>query len=437
MAITSLRARLLLAGVLGALLIVGVATALIGEAFYRANQRAFDRQLRAELDHLVALSESGTDGQPALPKPPDGSWFDAVYSGRYWQIDHGAQQIRSRSLWDSALSPIDGAPGALLLSDAVGPKGEPLRVASRDARLPHSTERTRFTVAADRSALIADAAEFRWFVAVTMIVLTLVLLGVLWYQVRYVLAPLRHLSASVADVRCGLATRLETATLPSEVAPLANHVNELLSHHERTVARARTAAQDLAHALKTPMSVLALEAANLGAGFPDVVRLELARMHAAVDRQTHGALTADPRERTPVAAVVARIMVVMERVHAARKVTFTNEVTDTLIFAGSTDDLEEMLGNLLDNAGKWATHAVHVSASRDGAFLQIGITDDGPGLPADQLAKVQDRGVRLDTRVPGSGIGLAIVRQIAESYGGHLQLTTTGGLKATLVLPSG
>lgn len=437
MAITSLRARLLLAGVLGALLIVGVATALIGEAFYRANQRAFDRQLRADLDHLVALSESGTDGRPALPKPPDGSWFDAVYSGRYWQIDHGTQQIRSRSLWDSALSPIDGAPGALLLSDAVGPKGEPLRVVSRDARLPHSTERTRFTVAADRSALIADAAEFRWFVAVTMIVLTLVLLGVLWYQVRYVLAPLRHLSASVADVRSGLATRLVTATLPSEVVPLANHVNELLSHHERTVARARTAAQDLAHSLKTPMSVLALEAANPGAGLPEVLRRELARMQSAVDRQTQGALAADPRERTSLADVVTSILAVMVRVHAPRAVTFQSEVADAFVFAGSRDDLEEMLGNLLDNAGKWATCGVHVSASRHGEMLQIDVIDDGPGLPADQLEMVQGRGVRLDTSVPGSGIGLAIVRQIAESYGGRLQLKNDHGLTATLTLPIG
>lgn len=434
---SSLRARLLAAGVIGAALIIVLATVLLGEAFRSANERAFDRALAVELDRLVAAAETGADGGVSMPVPPASDAYQALFSGQYWQVDHGALTLRSRSLWDSALTVTASQDGKVRWRDATGPNNEPLRLATRDVRLPHSRQRTQFTVAADRTGLLRDAANFRWQVAATLAVLAIVLLAVLAYQVRYVLAPLRRLSRAVAAVRAGDMTRLPTADLPAEVLPLANHVNELLGHHERTVDRARSAAQDLAHALKTPLSVLALEADRPGPDLPATLRRELARIQSAVDRQARGALAADPRQRTLIAPVAAALVEVMAKVHGPRGLAFQVAVPEGLVFAGAADDLEEMLGNLLDNAGKWARSMVTVAAGGGAGRVWLEVRDDGPGLPESQLDNVQARGVRLDEAVPGSGLGLAIIRQIAASYGGVLHLSSARpGLLARLDLPA-
>lgn len=436
-ALGSLRARLLAAGVLGATIIIMLATLLLGEAFRSANEKAFDRALLGELDGLVAAVETGTDGQISMPSELAGNSYQALFSGHYWQVEHGDTSLRSRSLWDSALQ-AGPAPGtSIQWRNETGPNGEPLRVAAREVRLPHTRHRTLFMVAADRAQLLRDATTFRWQVAATLAVLAIVLLAVLAYQVRYVLAPLRRLSLSVAAVRTGTMSRLPTGDLPAEIIPLADHVNELLEHHERTVDRARTAAQDLAHALKTPLSVLALEAQQPGPDLPDTLRRELARIQSAVERQARGTLAADPRQRTSIAAVATALVGLIAKVHASRGLVFESMVPEGLWFAGAADDLEEMLGNLLDNAGKWARTRVRIAAGGDINRVWLEVRDDGPGLPEAQLEAVQARGVRLDEAVPGSGLGLAIVQQIAGSYGGKLVLATShSGLVARLELPA-
>ena len=221
--------------------------------------------------------------------------------------------------------------------------------------------------------------------------------------------PLARLSDTVARVRRGEAAQFPTDGLPTEVAPLAAHLNELLEHHDRSVQRARTAAQDLAHALKTPLSVLSLEADRPGGQLPAVVQAQVARMRASVDRHLGRGIAADARARTPVRPVVEALLALMQRVHGGRGITFTLVPGEDGVFAGGREDLEEMLGNLLDNAGKWAASRVAVAATVDAGRLRLEVRDDGPGLPDASLQDVIDRGVRLDERVAGSGLGPMLI----------------------------
>jgi signal transduction histidine kinase len=264
-------------------------------------------------------------------------------------------------------------------------------------------------------------------------------LAVLASQVHFGLRPLHHLGAQLERVRSGDAQRIETQGLGAEVAPLGEELNALLDHQQRMVARARTSAQDLAHALKTPLSVLATEADGDGAHWRATVREQSARMQASVDRYLAAGLAADHRQRTGVAAVAQAMCRLMARVHGERGITFTAAgIEPALQFAGASADLEEMLGNLLDNAGRWAQRQVQVSAEADDGQLRIEVRDDGPGLAADALQRVTQRGVRLDERVGSSGLGLAIVGDIAASYGGRVALENVQlGLRATLWLPVG
>jgi signal transduction histidine kinase len=204
------------------------------------------------------------------------------------------------------------------------------------------------------------------------------------------------------------------------------------------VLRARRSAEDLAHALKTPLTVLTTEAAGDGRDWRSTLRSETARMQASIDRYLAVGVAADHQQRTPVAPVVAALCGLMQRVHGERGVAFACDAEAAGVFAGAREDLEEMLGNLLDNAGKWAARRVEVKVSRAGNRIQIEVNDDGSGLPEDDLERVLGRGVRLDQRAPGSGLGLAIVADIAESYGGSLVLRNGApGLQATLTLPAG
>ena len=436
----SLRARLLIAGLLGTALVVAIAVLLMGRIHDDANGRSFDRRIEAELVQLIGMAEVDADGVLTLSREPGDDRYASPLSGRYWQIRDGDRLLRSRSLWDARLpdAPTPGDAGTLHWHDLPGPRGEPLRMASRHVRLPHARRAIDFSVAADRGELIEEARAFRWWVALVATALSLALLALAWTQMRFVLRPLRDLARSVAAVRRGDAARLPGDELPGEIAPLVQHLNDLLEQHERALAQARAATQDLAHALKTPLSVIAIEAEQADAERRAAMCEQLARIGQILDRQLQGAVAADPRQRSDVARVCDALLAAMRKIHGHRGLRFDADIEGTPIFAGDQADLEEMIGNLLDNAGKWAHSQVRLRARSQAQQLLIEVIDDGPGLPNDQIAHVLARGTRLDERVPGSGFGLAIVRQMAEGYGGALQLQTAHpGLCARLSLPAG
>jgi len=265
------------------------------------------------------------------------------------------------------------------------------------------------------------------------------------FLVRRAVAPLWSLRASLSSVREGRSRRIE-GDHPTEVQPLVNEVNGLLEDRERAVARALATAGDLAHGLKTPLAVLAQEAEQAGAAghheLAATLRQLVERMQRQVDyhlaraRATASA-RATPGVRCSVLPSVEGLVRTMRRLHAARELRIDADVSPTHEIRGRREDLDEMLGNLLDNACKWARSRVAISSALEDARLSISVDDDGPGLDPSLRAQVLQRGVRADQQVQGSGLGLAIVSELAELYGGAVTLETSplGGTRARLQLP--
>lgn len=435
----SLRGRLLLAGIAGVLLAALASALLLGAAFERAAQRAFDRSLDVDLDTLIGLAEVAPDGAIVLRREPGGERYDRVFSGWYWTVGEGAATRHSRSFWDSADLVVDAPPanGTRIYTSTDGPRGQRLRVAGQRVRFAGAAEPQMFAVAGDLSQVRDEVQDFRVLAAIAVALIATTLLIAIGVQVQFGLRPFQRLAGTLARIRRGEDLRFADAALPREIAPLAEQIDVLLDEHARRVQRARHAAQDLAHALKTPLAVLAVESERGGADLAPRVATQVSRMRAAVERHLAGNLAADSRQRTPVAPVVAALFDVLQRVHAARGLQFASDIAADAVFAGSGEDLEEMLGNLLDNACKWARAQVSIAARVDRESLVIAIEDDGAGMDADAARQALERGVRLDERTPGSGLGLDIVSGVAASYGGDLVLdrAEAGGLRATLRLP--
>jgi signal transduction histidine kinase len=258
------------------------------------------------------------------------------------------------------------------------------------------------------------------------------------------LKPLRRLRRRVDAVTSGEVARID-GTYPAEVQPLIDRLNAMLADRERSVKRARAAAGDLAHSLKTPMALLAREAELARAGgqvdTADAIDAQVRRMASQLDRHLARARVAASgpagTDRCDVGACAAALVRALSVIHASRQLTMTIEVPPDLTVRIRQDDLEEILGNVLDNACKWARSRVALSAARQGTCVVVTVDDDGAGLPAGLREKVLERGVRLDEAAPGSGLGLAIVGDLTDHYGGDITLheSDLGGLRARVSLP--
>jgi signal transduction histidine kinase len=291
-----------------------------------------------------------------------------------------------------------------------------------------------------------QTGEFNTTLFWSFLLLGLGLIGAILVQVRIGLLPLRQVSEALARIRDGKARRLD-GRFPTEIAPLAAELNSLIQHSEEVVGRARTHVSNLAHFLKTPLSVLAAEAEahekDSDAGpLAEMVKRQVFSMRRQVDHYLSRARAAGSLDvlgnRTQVSAVLEDLSRVIARIHAARHIAIDAQCDDGIYFRGERQDLEEMLGNLIDNACKWALAQVKVRCEKAGARLTLTVEDDGPGLSAEQRMLVGERGERLDESVPGSGLGLAILRDISKLYGGFFSLDASpmGGLLARLELPA-
>ncbi|HGM5921559.1 TPA: ATP-binding protein [Stenotrophomonas maltophilia] len=431
----SLRRRLLLVAGIGLVLVSVLASVLLGELFKRSARDRLDHELQQDMLTLLAQAEVDPEGQLRLRQEPNDARFQRVFSGAYWQIadQQGKMLLQSRSLWDQTLAATADGPTQRNLP---GPMQQSLRARVQQVRLPRAAQAYVAVVANDRSALDADVAAFRQRTAIALAVLVAAWLAVLASQVHFGLRPLRGLRQQLERIRRGEAERIDRRQLDLEIAPLADELDALLDHHQRMVARARSSAEDLAHALKTPLSVLAAETQGDGRDWRRTLHEQGARMRASIDRYLAAGLAVDHRQRSEVAPAAEALCRLMTRVHAGRGIHFRVDVAPGLAFAGAVTDLEEMLGNLLDNAGKWARHDVRLRALAQQDRLHIEVRDDGPGLDEAKLESVLQRGVRLDERVEGSGLGLAIAADIAASHGGSLRLSNENpGLRARLELP--
>jgi signal transduction histidine kinase len=448
---SSLATRLFLSATAWVVVILVITGVVLSSVYRDATERAFDRRLNLYLRTLVA--------EVATPdEPPDHQFqslgeplFELPLSGWYWQItrtDTDKSEVRSsRSLWDKKLPKLEDHGAELIaagirLGYAEGPEGQALRMVERPVDLG-ADGKFLVDVAGDASEIFDETRNFDYYLVGTFAALSIVLVLTTIFQVRFGLAPLKRISDSIADIRSGRAERLE-GEFPVEIAPLARETNALIDANREIVERARTHVGNLAHAIKTPLSVIVNEAAAHSADpfatkvleQADVMRDQVAHH---LERARIAARLTVIATITEVAPVIDALCRTMDKIHRDRGIAIEVTNDEKARFRGERQDLEEMAGNLVDNACKWAASRVFIEVSEPGAgqMLRIIVDDDGRGLSAEERAQVSRRGQRLDESKPGSGLGLSIVVDLAALYGGSLSLgrAPIGGLRAELLLP--
>jgi signal transduction histidine kinase len=433
-------------------------TGFVLSGLYRDSvERAFDRRLGVYLKTLIADLASPENPIEKTGQMLGEPLFELPLSGWYWQVtrlDHTKPEVTSsRSLWDRGLPHLGGqsiAPDTegLRKSYVQGPEDQRLRLVERDVDLGDDG---RFLVAVggDAAELDDEVLAFDGAIVTTFLVLAAVLLLTTLFQVRFGLAPLNRISRGLAAIRSGKAEKL-AGTFPVEIEPLARETNALIDANREIVERARTHVGNLAHALKTPLSVMMNEAAARGDDpLAGKVKEQTGIMREQVTRHLERARIA---ARVAVVGTITEVVPVVQSL--ARTIEKTHHDRDTAIdldihapdarFRGERQDLEEMVGNLVDNACKWAGSRVSIEVLLEQPEpgqqeVRIVVDDDGPGLTPSQRDQVSRRGQRLDETKPGSGLGLSIVVELAGLSGGAVSLGTAphGGVRAELVLPAG
>ncbi len=443
----SLAFRLVAGAALWIIAALAIGGIIISALFRDSVERNFDARLSVHVDSLIAVTTADISNRLVISRTLPDPRFNIPYSGWYWQVSdpRGAPQVRSRSLWDRALVPPQSdAVGVMQTGEIAGPDGELLRIRFIDVTLPdlpvHSPP-VRFAVAARVSELKTELRPFNLALVWSLGVLGLGLGVAVAIQVRVGLQPLRRVRAALNNIRQGRAEHLE-GEWPTEVQPLVKELDALLEHNADVLDRARTHVGNLAHALKTPLAVLTNEVSRKGGPRADAIDRQVEAMHRWIDHYLARARAAATGTvlgaRTAVLQVVEDLKRTLLRIHADKALTIGIAAVDgTAAFRGEHQDLEEMLGNLMDNACKWAEAEVNISVTAEAERLTIVIDDDGPGLAPGQREEAMGRGKRLDESSPGSGLGVAIVADIAALYGGELKLeeSPAGGLRTVLLLP--
>ena len=445
---SSLRLRLMAGGMVAILVALAVAGAGLTVLFERHVTRTIADNLDVHLKQLLAGIDVDAAGQLVVTRSPADPRFADALSGLYWQIKDGrGQLLRSRSLWDTTLPVPDDvlAPGETHQHEMPGPAHTRVLVTERRVSLTVGDRRVpvRVAVAADLGQVSAATAAFAKDLAVALGLLGLVLTMAAIVQIGLGLRPLDGLRRGVADIRAGRLRHLP-AQVPAEVRPLVEEVNALLDEQEREIERSRGRAADLAHGLKTPLAALAADAGRLRAQGHDAVARDIEgvgdAMSRHVDRELARARVRGAGRRkaalsTPLLPLVRSMIKTIARTPAGARVTFEPHIPGDLSVPMDRTDLAEVLGNLLDNAARHATARVRVAAGEDPAGPWISIEDDGPGIAPAARAKVVERGIRLDEREEGAGLGLAIVQDVLDAYGWRLTLAASdglGGLKVTI-----
>lgn len=444
----SLRMRLLVAATLAlttALVVMGL---LLVHLFERHVTRHYDQELQSYLRQLSAAVEFTKDGRVTLDSHLQDARFGEPLSGLYWQIEEDKTGfiLTSQSLWDTRI-PLPRDPLAEGQVDShvlPGPAGQTLRIQERQIvfDLPSGSRALRMAVAINVADIQAASRAFAADLWPSIVAVGMLLLAATWFYIGIGLKPLDLIRQSIQQVRTGRARRLD-GDFPSELTPLVQEANDLLAAQDQSLARARARAADLAHGLKTPLSVLQSDADRLrGAGqgeIADEIGQLVTQMRRHVERELARVRL---RERGPQATMVLpvaeRLVAFFRRSPRGKDLVWSLAMEDAPDVAVDAEDLTELLGNLLDNAGKWAAATVTIEARAAGNAVRITVLDDGPGVPDGALAALAGRGVRLDQEMPGTGLGLAIAQDIAEACGGQLTFFNRpeGGFAAVAELPS-
>lgn len=441
----SLTLRLVLASAIWIALALIAASLIIVFLFSGYIERRFDSSLRSTMAELIASVEIDANGSIGFSRFPSNPLFRQPLSGWYWQISVGDDLLHQSSSADqSRRVPLIQHSGSVggdeNWVEFIGPKDQRLRSLVRSIRLPDTVSGHHFLVAGPRQNIEIDVKQFSRQMFLMMGILAVGLLAAVVFQVRFGLRPIRTLSTDIAKIRNGDIRRLDTDH-PAEFVPLVVELNDLLGHNETIIDRARTQAANLAHAVKNPLTVIQNESTKLQSQSGTIIREQVRQLDLSVDRHLsrfrsagagHSAAT-----RTPIRTVIDDLIFSMDLIYRDRSIDISVENIDNLSFRGDRQDLEEMLGNLLDNACKWAKSRIVITGEEHGHRIAVHIEDDGQGIPREAREKVLQPGTRLDESVSGTGLGLAIVLDIVGMYGGLLTLDSVegGGTLATLELP--
>lgn len=404
-------------------------------------EQNFDTQIEYVLTAMIASAEIGPDGEIRMNRPLGDQRFLEPNSGLYWQITgKDAMPFPSRSLWDRALSPPAGHKDqAVHFRNSDEFPDEPLRIAERSIKLPDSDVAWTFMVAQSRNSLDAQIQELRSVLVTSFFLLALGLIILAALQTFYGLWPLRAVRKAIAQMRSGKESRV-TDALPDEVMPMVNELNALLDHNEKQAEESRRHAGNLAHALKTPLTVIMNSATAQAPDISETVIREATTMRRQVDHHLARARAVGRRGHSHSRAVVWGSLEAVERAVGRLYAHVRLDMAGDKAIAARVErqDLDEMLGNLIENAAKYGGGSVFVTVEDAGDFVEMIIEDDGKGIPESERERLFDRGARLDTGKPGTGLGLAIVRDVVEIYGGTVALEKSedlGGLLVRLRLP--
>jgi len=406
-------------------------------------EKNFDEQLEYMLTAMIGAAEIGPDGEVFFNRPLGDQRFLEPNSGLYWQISgKGHEDFPSRSLWDRSLKVGRGPAGHdVLFYNSNQFAGEPLRVIERSIVLPGSDTRWWFTVAAARDELDLQIRQVRSILVWSFVVLGLGLFVLAMLQTFYGLVPLRRVRLAIQHIRATGTNRV-TDPLPLEVQPMVDELNALLAHTERQAEEARTHAGNLAHALKTPLTVVTNAASAHAPDLAETVLRETNVMRRQIDHHLARARAVGRRAAGQARANVWDSVTGVERAVARlyEECRFDVAGNRQAMVSLERQDLDEILGNLLENAAKYGGGSVFVTVDVEpgGALCTVLVEDDGAGIPDAERTRIFDRGARLDTGKPGTGLGLAIVRDVVEIYGGSVKLGESedlGGLMVIVRLP--
>ncbi len=430
----SLRLRLFLAAAMS----IAVALFLTGLALARMFETQVRERVNSGLENdLLQLAGSiayAQDGSVSAGKALADPRYQEPYGGRYWRIDFAAvegqpliEPLLSRSMWDYDFNP----------ANPEGPEGEALVIARRELSIEHNgrIQQISMLAAAHEEEVQRPMTELRDQLVLSLSIIGTILVIGAWLQVTVGLNPLKQLRQKLASIRTGQTSRLDGA-FPDEVAPLVGEFNDVLDQRNTSLERARRRAGDLAHGLKTPLTVLSSVARDLRKSGLDRQAGDIEEQSDAMLRHVERALArarlsaGRGHAATPLRPVVDRVVAAISRLPGADDLSFDVEVESDMTMPIEQGDLTELLGNLIDNARKWAKTQVKLHY----APPLLVIEDDGPGVPDEDLARISERGRRLDETKQGSGLGLSIVEDIADLYG--LSITygrsELGGLKVEI-----
>lgn len=451
----SLSFRLVLSAMAVAAVLLLLAGGMLAWLFKSTVERNFDARLEATMNGLLANVDISERDELYLRTPLADPNFSLPVSGWYWQItplkDGAARPLASSSLLEQRLPlPAEDTAGR----DATGMaryyardfSGNALRVLEKRFILFDGRHPVSVLVAGNVDELRAEITFFNHSMILMLGLFALALVLALFVQVRFGLRPLARLRGELSEIREGRKEAL-SGEYPREIAPVAHELNQLLHANREVIERARTQVGNLAHALKTPLAVLANEAASvrsaLGRKVLEQIRIMRDHVELYLDRARRAATAGTLTAATEVRPVMEALTRTLLRINRDRNIEVEVSCPGGLMFRGEKQDLEEMLGNLLENAFRFAKRRIVIAAEplpvggEERGMFRLTIADDGPGLSGKERRMALQRGRRLDESTPGSGLGLSIVSEIAAMYHGELKLgrAAAAGLEAVLLLP--